>query len=156
MNIRQVSIKGVLVGGIVDVVGTVVLGMPFALFAAANDFLAHVPADKARHAIQPAAHAGIGPYIGLLLVAILCSVLGGYIAARLASHDELLNGALSAFLCVSQGIYSIASGKDPHPMVVQILLLVSSPALGLLGGWLRLKQTRAQLQQPQPQPQTQQ
>lgn len=150
MNIKRVSIKGVLVGGIVDVVGTVVLGMPFAVFAIARDFFVHVPADRTGHAIQPAAKGAIGLYIGLLLVGMLCSVIGGFVAARLARHDELLNGALSAFLCVSQGIYSLASGKDSHPLLLQVLMFVSSPALGLLGGYLRLKQTRAQIQQPQP------
>jgi len=69
-----------------------------------------------------------------------CSVLGGYIAARLAKHDELLNGLLSSFLCVSLAVYTIASGKDTNTLWVQIFLLVASPAFALLGGDLMRRQ----------------
>ena len=34
----------------------------------------------------------------------LCSVLGGYVAARIAKHDELLKGELSSILCVASGL----------------------------------------------------
>jgi len=39
------------------------------------------------------------------------SVLGGYVSARIAKHDELLNGALSSILCVGGGTYAVISGS---------------------------------------------
>jgi hypothetical protein len=39
----KVSIKGVLVGGIVDVVTSVVLGLPFAIYAMSKVDLSHTP-----------------------------------------------------------------------------------------------------------------
>jgi hypothetical protein len=43
-------------------------------------------------------HATPWLYGAQLLVGLACSVLGGYVAAWLAKHDELLNRTLSAFL----------------------------------------------------------
>jgi hypothetical protein len=80
-----------------------------------------------------------------LSVGSVCSVLGGYIAAWLSKHDELLNGTLSSYLCISIGILAISFGKDPHPLIVQLALLTSSPFLSLLGGYLRLRQKSHQL-----------
>jgi hypothetical protein len=140
---KSVSIQGVVVGGIVDIVTSVILGIPFAIYAISKVDLAHVPKDKVGSAIAAAMNGNVPMYLGQLLVGMCCSVLGGYIAARLAKHDELLNGALSAFLCVSLGVYTVASGNDSHSLFVQILLLVASPALGLLGGYMRLTQRRA-------------
>lgn len=47
-----------------------------------------------------------------LLLGALCSVLGGYVAARLAARSELVNGALSAFLCIAFGLYALATRPD--------------------------------------------
>jgi hypothetical protein len=57
----------------------------------------------------------------------------------------LLNGGLSSFLCVTLGIYTMASGKDSNALWVQILMLLASPALALIGGDLmrRQRQRRA-------------
>ena len=43
----KVSVKGVLVGGIVDVVTSVVLGLPFALYAMLKVDLSHTPNAQA-------------------------------------------------------------------------------------------------------------
>jgi hypothetical protein len=140
---RSVSLKGVLIGGITDVVTSVILGIPFAIYAMSRLDLAQIPKEKVGSAVTAAMSGNIPLYLGQLIVGMGCSVLGGYVSAWLAKHDELLNGALSAFLCVSIGLYSIALGKDSHSLLVQILLLIASPALGLLGGYLRLKHQRA-------------
>jgi len=146
---RKVSITGVLIGGIVDIVSSVILGIPFAIYVLFRLDLAQIPQDKIGPAVTSAMHANIPLYICELLVGMCCSVLGGYVAAWLAKHDELLNGTLSPCICVLIGIYSVASGKDSHPIYVQILLLIASPVLGLLGGQLRLMQKRVRMQQPQ-------
>jgi hypothetical protein len=39
----KVSVKGVLIGGIVDIVTSVVLGLPFALYAMLKVDLSHTP-----------------------------------------------------------------------------------------------------------------
>jgi hypothetical protein len=76
------------------------------------------------------------------LMGLVCSVLGGYVAARVANHDELLNGLLACLLPVALGIFSLATSKNSGPLFLQVLLLVASPLCSRLGGHLRLVQKR--------------
>jgi hypothetical protein len=139
---RKISLKGVLIGGIVDVVSSSLLGIPFAIYALSKVDLAHTPQVQVGSAIAAVSHATPWLYGAQLLVGFACSVLGGYVAAWLAKHDEVLNGSLSSFLCVAIGIYSIAAGKDSHAHWVQILILLSAPVCGFFGGYLRVRQRR--------------
>lgn len=134
------SVKGVLIGSIVDVTASVVLGLPFAIYAAAKVDLSSMSRTGASAAVTAAIHANVPLYVCQLLVGFACSVLGGYVAAWLTKHDELLNGGLSSFLCVTLGIYAMASGKDSNALWVQMLLLVASPAFALVGGELMRRQ----------------
>ena len=80
---------------------------------------------------------------GLVSYAILggvCSVLGGYVSARIAKHDELLNGANSSILCVGGGTYAVISGSAADDLWMHLVCLPLSPALGALGGYLRSRQ----------------
>ena len=136
----RISVKGVLVGGIVDIVSSVVLALPFALYTVLKLDLSNIPKDRVESTVTAAIHGNVPLYIAQLLVGLACSVLGGYVAAWLAKHDELLNGGLSAFLCVGLGVYTMASGKDSNPLWIQILMLVASPTLAILGGYLMRRQ----------------
>jgi hypothetical protein len=102
--------------------------------------LLHVPNGAA--AIASSIHSSAWLYGLQLTIGIGCSVLGGYVAACVAKHDEALNGLLSSFLCTGMGVYSLFSGKDSQSMFVQILLLVAAPAFAFLGGYLRQSQKR--------------
>ena len=37
-------------------------------------------------------------------------MLGGYVSARIAARDEVLNGALASILCIGFGIYAVVKG----------------------------------------------
>jgi hypothetical protein len=137
---KVVSVRGVLIGGVVDVITSMMLGIPFALYALFRIDVAHLPPNKIGSAMVEFTNGNVPLYLGQLSVGLACSVFGGYVAARLAKHDEIINGTLSAFLCVLLGIYTIFSGRDRHPLFVQIALVVASPVMGLLGGYLRLRQ----------------
>jgi hypothetical protein len=71
-----------------------------------------------------------------LLVTALFSILGGYTAATIARHNEMLNGALSSFLAILLAVCSIFT----DPLYLAMLTLISSPLFAALGGYLRLKQ----------------
>ena len=142
---RKVSVKAVLIGGIMDVVTSVVLGLPFAIYAMSQVDLSSTPTAQVSTAIAAAVHRNTPLYVGQLLVGLACSVLGGYVAAWLAKHDELLNGGLSSLLCVALGIYTVATGKDANPHWLQILLFVASPLMALLGGDLMRRLRRSRL-----------
>lgn len=136
---RAVSVKAVLIGGVVDVASSLALAIPFAICEAMY-----------RHFASSVNRANPGPastnpllHLAGVFVDSCCSVFGGYIAARLAKHHELLNGALSAYLCTMLGTILLATRMDHHPIYIQILLIASGPLLALIGGYLRLRQTRA-------------
>ena len=62
------------------------------------------------------------------------------VSARIANHDELLNGALSSILCVGSGMYAVISGSAADDLWMHLVFLPLSPALGALGGFLRAQQ----------------
>jgi hypothetical protein len=132
----RVSIKGAVIGGIVDVVASSILGVPLAMFAMARVNASHLPPDQASAAVMALIHADPGLRAAQFLLGGLCSVFGGYLAAWIAKHDEVLNGAGSSFLCVALGVYPLIAGTTAVD-TVHIVLLVVSPALGALGGYLR-------------------
>ena len=134
----RVSIVGITVGGITDVVATNILAIPVVVYAMVKFDLFHTPQDPS--AITNAIHANPTLYGLQLLIGFGCSVLGGYVAAWIAKHDELLNGALSSFLCIAIGVYSLARGKMSGSLPAEILLLIASPLCAFLGGYLRILQ----------------
>ena len=69
------------------------------------------------------------------------SALGGYVAATIARHDELLNGFLSCIVCTVIGIYSLVAGKSPS-VSAKILSFGTAPVFALLGGYFRYIQKR--------------
>ena len=134
----RVSIVAVVIGGITDVVASSLLAIPLVIYVIVKYDLLHAP--KGFAAIVSSIHSSAGLYGLQLSIGLGCSVLGGYVAAWIAKHDELLNGLLSSFLCTAIGVYSVLSGKDSQSLLAQILLLIAAPAFALLGGYLRQTQ----------------
>jgi hypothetical protein len=130
----KISMKGVLIGAIVDVTTSFLLGVPLAVYAMSKLDLTHTPKEQIGSTITAAIRGSLPLHVAELLVGLGCSVLGGYVAAQIAKRGELLNGALSSFLCLALGVYAIASGKDSNAHWLQVLRFVASPAFALLGG----------------------
>jgi len=63
-----------------------------------------------------------------------------YVSARIAKHDEVLNGGLSSILCVASGVYAVINVSPAAPLWLHLVYLPLSPALGALGGYLRSRQ----------------
>jgi len=131
----RVSVVGIAIGGITDVVTSGLLGIPLVIYAMVKYDLLNAPQGSA--AVASSIHANGWLYGLQLAIGLGGSVLGGYVAAWIAKHDELLNGLLSSFLCTAIGVYSILLGKDSRSVLLQILLLAAAPVSALLGGYLR-------------------
>ncbi len=142
----KISITGVLLGGITDVLATNILAIPLIIYVMVKFDWSHTPKDQLNAAIVAALHGSVLIYTVQFLIGAGCSILGGYVAGRLAKQDELLNGSLSSYLCIGIGLYSVVAGKESR-LLLALIGLAASPALGLLGGYLRLaqKRTRGQL-----------
>lgn len=128
----RISIKGVLIGAIIDTFSSMFVGILAALIEVIVSHLAKIPREVFHlHGVLD---------LALVLNGLAFSALGGYVAALLAKHDELLNGGLSSFLCLMISLLFMAKGIDHHPLFVQLLLLAAAPACGVLGGYLRVHQ----------------
>lgn len=127
---QKISIAGVAIGGVTDVFASSVLALPVVVFL------------QVKGSAATASAMGSGGWLYWLEFAIGfgCSGLGGYVAAWIAQHDELLNGLLSSFLSIGIGLYSVLLGKSAQSLLVQALPLAAVPAFALLGGYLRQKQ----------------
>src|SRR4051812_46426132 len=108
MDLKSVSWKAVAIGGLVDVASSIALGIPLAIYVASRLDLAHMAKEQVGPALRAALQGNIGFQLEELSVGLFCSVLGGYVAGRMANHDQPLHGALSSYLCVTMGIYAIA------------------------------------------------
>jgi len=143
---NRVSVKGFVVGGIVDIVTTNVLGAVVVVVVVAF----HLVATSATgpQSLTQALLANPGIAAALYVAGGSASVFGGYVAARLAKHDELLNGALSAWLCVSFSVFGMITVGTGGRLLLELLMLPLSPCLGLLGGYLQLLLRRRAAPQP--------
>lgn len=138
---RRIALFSVLVGGVVDVVSSVLVGLPLGLYLALRLDLAHMPREQAHQALTAAMHAP-SILIPQMTIGFLCSVLGGYVAAVMAGHHERLNGALASYLCIGAGLFEVFRGTSTFSLPLQILFLALAPVCSLAGGILRERQLR--------------
>ena len=136
---KRISSKGVVIGNIVDIVSTNIVLLPVMIYIVASS-MSGSPADHGADSIAEALQGSTTFLISATVLGGLCSVLGGYVSARIAKHDEVLNGALSSILCVGGGVYSLISGSAAGHGWLHLAFLPLSPALGALGGCLRSRQ----------------
>lgn len=152
---KKVSILGFVIGAIVDILGTNIWGVFMTVLVMIGFNLVQLATSSPAEATAKVLNIfQTNPLIFSinLIVGAMFSILGGYIGALIAKHDELLNGALSSFLCVLSGICGLITGSHPiSKVLLELLAFIISPLLGMLGGYLRLKQkSRKQLQTVSP------
>jgi len=135
--VKSVSFFGVLAGGITDIVATNIFLFPVGIAAVLIGHVAQLAKSQQPAALAATMHAHPLLYITALFLGCVASVLGGYVAALLSQHDEVLNGALSSFLCVGMGIYGIIRGGS-EPLPVEVAMMPLSVALAAFGGYLML------------------
>ena len=137
---EKISIKGVVIGAIADIGGTNVWAFFLTLYLIFSYHLLSIPPNELANEISSIIRGDPLIFSLNLLMGSLFSILGGYVPAHIAKRNELLNGALSSFLCVLLGLYSIVSGTAFDSLWLHLVSLVLSPALALLGGFLKSKQ----------------
>jgi hypothetical protein len=138
--LKKISFLGFLVGSVVDIVASNIWGVFATFYVIATHSLLSTSATTMTSQVLQIFKNDPLIITANLIVGGLCSILGGYIGALIARHDELLNGALSSFFCVMLGIYSIVNGSSSSPLALALLSLLIGPALCMFGGYLRLLQ----------------
>jgi hypothetical protein len=139
-RMKRISLKGVAIGNIADIVSTNIVVLPVAAYILISSAPSVHTADSA---IQVLMASGVYRVSSSILGA-LCSVLGGYVSGRIAKHDEVLNGALSSILCIGFGVYAVLSGSAADHFGLHLAFLPLSPALGAFGGYLSSRRNARQ------------
>ena len=140
---NKISIKGIAIGGLLDVVLTNILALPLSMYVVVSSNVLSLPKAQQGGAMIAAFHARPALLAIQYAIGVFCSILGGYVAARIAGRDELLNGALSSWLCIVSGIYGALSGTVHESIATTIFWFVISPVVSAAGGYLRLRQAVA-------------
>jgi hypothetical protein len=128
----RISLKGVAIGGIVDIVSTNIVVLPVMVYILISSASSGLDAGSVRQVLM----ASNAFRVSSSVLGALCSVLGGYVSARIAKHHKVLNGALSSILCIGLGVYALLSGSAADHFGLHLAFLPLSPALGALGGYL--------------------
>ncbi|HLG85195.1 MAG TPA: hypothetical protein VKY22_29715 [Bradyrhizobium sp.] len=133
---KRISLKGVAVGNIVDIVSSSIVGFLVAIYVLMSSAASVKDMDAANQFVLA---SGVFWFWSTILGS-LGSVLGGYIAARIARQDDVLNGALSSILCVGVTVYALVSGGAAGHEALYLVSLPLSPALTAFGGYLSARQ----------------
>ena len=143
-----VKIWPVAVGAIVDYLATFVVVMAYLIMYYVKEPLESggLPEDVIDRAFREMVSSQEG-LVALLVIGALCTVLGGYVAGRLAKAEEVKHGALVG--AVSLVLGALQSGmvgeETPIPQWVQLLGYILAIPSGALGGWLAKVRPQAPL-----------
>ncbi len=136
----RLSPKAIIIGSVTDIVSTNIVMLPL-VFYIMHGVMKTVTAPAEISSTVAALMKDDTTYFAIsLFLGFMCSMLGGYVSAVIADHDEVLNGAFASILCVAGGLYTMASGHSADPLWKQAVFLTMSPLLAALGGYLRLRQ----------------
>lgn len=131
----KISIRGVLIGGIVDVVSSAACLTAFLSYEISKVDPSQRIGTHWRHAINAAADTSVL----LHLTYLLCSMLGGYVAAMIAKRHEHLNGVLASWLHVGFGVLGLSIASSREELWLGLFVLVASPVCAFLGGDISLR-----------------
>lgn len=123
-----ISIKGLVAGFLFNCAMSFVLGLALGFVMAAM-----FGAEGAKQLIDPGAS---GMAVPVMMVEMVVSVAGGYVAARVAGRGELINATLCIFISGAIGAYFTPEAT----LGIYIVELVIVPLFGLFGGYIRLRQ----------------
>src|SRR3989442_8568208 len=113
---RRIAWLPVLLGGIVDVGGTSLAGLPIVIYVMmTSPSIVSLPQAEQTAAVMAFIKSHAVLYAILGLIGCLFSVLGGYISARLARGAELPKAAPSSCLCLTLGVHPLANRQEPPP-----------------------------------------
>lgn len=132
--LKKISLKGVILGALVNVGGTVIWAIAADVYLDIKYHIYLLPQIQQASKTQILAGQDLAIVVLNILVGGGFSILGGYIAARIAKHNELLNGTLSSFLCVVPAFFTIGS----YPFFYILIEVLGNLLLGFIGGYLLL------------------
>jgi hypothetical protein len=131
----SISIKGIIVGHLFSMAASFLVGIALIIAYAAPHEIENF------ERLAEILNSGSALAVNLVLSALI-GIGAGYVAARVAGKGELINGALSSLGYVAAGLYSIATAPAERLPIYDTVDIATAPLLGLLGGYLCLRQRR--------------
>jgi len=139
---QKISIKGVLIGSIIDyVLRQVFFVLPVVYVAIKIGLHNDTPANIAKTAFAAIEDSLTLHYLQFA-GGLLATVIAGYVAARVAKKNELLNGFLAALPCTALAMYRWSSGADEQTLSATALQITASLMCALFGGFLAMARNR--------------
>ena len=126
-----ISIKGILVGLVCGFVVSLVGGMAMGFVMAAL----YGP-ESTEELMGISSGTLTAP---MFFLDAISSVVAGYVAARVAGRGELINAVLCNLLGAGIGLL-MGMAMSPEALTTSLIVLVTEPLFGLLGGYIRLRQ----------------
>ncbi len=133
---KKFSFKGIILGALVDVGGSNVWGIIAVTYIVMHYQMYRLPAAQMSSKMQYFLLHDSLIFTLNLIIGSAFSVLGGYVAARIAKQNKLLNATLSSFLCEISSLSAI--GSPLAPLWTVLVSLIANPLLNLAGGYIRL------------------
>jgi hypothetical protein len=129
-SFSDIKFRAIIVGAIADNAGTLLL---MTLLAAAL-----VSSGLSQDEVMTRMKSTNGLLLGLI-IGLGCTVMGGYIAGRMAKGSEIFHGALVALAGM---IIALIFRESGTPLWFEILGLVGMLPAGMAGGYLAQKTHR--------------
>ena len=135
---RGSAVKAVVLGAIVDLGGSILASIVF--FALYGVYLGATGTQGEEFQSTMSSMNGNSPMgIMMNIVGCLCSVLGGYVCARIARHSEYRLGAILAAISVGLGL--LVAGSDEANALIGIYSLLTFAAV-MIGAHLGATRNR--------------
>jgi hypothetical protein len=124
VQIRRLKFKAVLIGCLLDTIGT--LSIAFAIIFAMG--AAGIPVDE----ISARMH-GFSGLMLMLIVGLAGTFIGGYVAGRTAGQAEILHGAVVAGIGLILGLFL----REPNlPLWYEAVSFAAMAPIGMAGGYI--------------------
>ena len=139
MNDRRINWSAILAGSAVDIGGTFIASILLALvLGAVLTASGSAPAEVQSRLQNDSAFVVLG-----LILEVVFSGLGAFIAGRLAKHSELLHAGITWGVCLLVGISMSLLWSPPTPVGYYVLSYSLALVAALLGGKLAAASKRA-------------
>lgn len=133
---KRISVLAVMVGAVVDVAASVLATLPISWVAMFRMAMVNPRIRFTSAMVLAAVHGSPLLYGGFIVADLAGSLLAGAVAAIVARHDEVLNGACSSVITVSFNAYHLVTGTGSNSVWVSVALFIMNPMLGAYGGYL--------------------
>jgi len=137
----KISIKAVFAGGAVDVLGSIILISLLCTYVAIANGMSEGRPEVIAPMIRNIIHKSPLLFAIQTTMGLLCSILGGYVAARTAGEDEVENAIAASLIFVVFGIYALVAGGE-DAVWLNAFSTIITPFFYRLGAQARMAQIK--------------